>query len=178
MAHGYLMNEFLSPLSNHRGDEFGGSIENRMRFPLRVARTVRGIWPAERPVFVRISASDWVEGGWDLPQSIQLARALRELGIDLIDCSSGGSSPLAKIPLGPGYQVPFAAAIRKEAGIPTGAVGLITDAQQAEQIIAEGKADCVLLARAMLADPYWPLHAAKALGMDVAWPKQYLRAKS
>lgn len=177
MAHGYLMNEFLSPLSNHRGDEYGGSIVNRMRLPLRVAGAVREIWPVEKPVFVRISATDWVEGGWDLPQSVQLARELREIGIDLIDCSSGGSDPHAKIPLGPGYQVPFAQAIRKEAGIATGAVGLITEAQQAEQIIAQGRADCVLLGRAMLADPYWPLHAAKSLGVDVPWPKQYGRAK-
>lgn len=178
MAHGYLMNEFLSPLSNHRRDQYGGSIENRMRFPLRVAKTVREIWPTQRPVFVRISATDWIEGGWDLPQSIHLAAALRDIGIDLIDCSSGGSSPAAKIPLAPGYQVPFAAAIRKQVAIPTGAVGLITQAQQAEQIIADGQADCILLARAMLADPYWPLHAAKALGVDIPWPNQYARAKS
>ena len=176
-AHGYLLHEFLSPLSNHRGDEFGGSLENRMRFPLRVAAAVREAWPAHLPLFVRISATDWVEGGWDLPQSIEFCRALKELGIDLIDCSSGGNVPAAKIPVAPGYQVPLARAIRKEVGIATGAVGLITDPQQAEEIIATGAADAVLLARQMLRDPYWPLHAAKKLGIDLPWPKQYERAK-
>jgi 2,4-dienoyl-CoA reductase-like NADH-dependent reductase (Old Yellow Enzyme family) len=176
MAHGYLLHEFLSPLSNHRTDQYGGSFENRTRLPLRVAQTVRKLWPDNRPVFVRISATDWVEGGWDLPQSIQFARALKQIGIDLIDCSSGALVPSAKIPAAPNYQVPFAAAIRKEAGIATGAVGLITDPHQAEQIIAEGQADAVLLARAMLRDPYWPLHAAKTLGAQVTWPPQYARA--
>jgi 2,4-dienoyl-CoA reductase-like NADH-dependent reductase (Old Yellow Enzyme family) len=178
MAHGYLMHEFLSPLSNHRTDDYGGPLANRMRLPLRIAAIVREIWPKSSPVFVRISATDWVEGGWDLGQSIQLARALRDLGIDLIDCSSGGLAPKAKVPAAPGYQVPFAQAIRKEANIATGAVGLITEARQAEKIIADGQADAVLLGRAMLADPYWPLHAAKALGVDVLWPRQYLRAKT
>lgn len=177
MAHGYLMHEFLSPLSNHRQDEYGGSTANRMRLPLRVATAVREIWPARYPVFVRISASDWKEGGWDLGHSIELSKSLAAIGIDLIDCSSGGNIYDAKIPLEPGYQVPFADAIRREANIPTGAVGLITTAGQAEEIIASQKADAVLLARELLRDPYWPLHAAKELGVDVAWPKQYERAK-
>jgi 2,4-dienoyl-CoA reductase-like NADH-dependent reductase (Old Yellow Enzyme family) len=176
-AHGYLLHEFLSPLSNHRTDEYGGSLANRMRLPLRIAKTVREIWPSNLPVFVRISASDWAEGGWDLPQSIELCRRFKELGIDLIDCSSGGLVPGAKIPTEPGYQVPFAQAIRRDVGIATGAVGLITKPQEAELILAEGKADAVFLARAMLRDPYWPLHAAKALGVDVTWPLQYQRAK-
>jgi 2,4-dienoyl-CoA reductase-like NADH-dependent reductase (Old Yellow Enzyme family) len=177
MAHGYLMHEFLSPLSNQRKDEFGGSLENRMRMPLRVAVEVRSAWPKELPMFVRISCTDWVEGGWDLEQSITLAKELKKIGIDLIDCSSGGSSPGAKIPTGPGYQVPFAEAIRREAGIATGAVGMITEAKQAEAIIADGKADAILMARESLRDPYWPLHAARELGVDVSWPKQYERAK-
>lgn len=177
MAHGYLLHSFLSPLSNQRSDSYGGSLENRARLPLAVARAVRGLWPADRPVFVRISASDWIEGGWDLGQSIQLSRWLKEIGIDLIDCSSGGLSPQARIPATPGYQVPFSAAIRREVGIATGAVGLITEPAQAEQIVASGEADVVLLARAMLRDPYWPLHAALALGVDVPWPPQYERAK-
>jgi 2,4-dienoyl-CoA reductase-like NADH-dependent reductase (Old Yellow Enzyme family) len=176
-AHGYLLHEFLSPLSNHRTDQYGGSLENRMRLPLRIAKTARELWPSHLPVFVRISASDWVEGGWDLPQSIELCKRYKAIGIDLIDCSSGGLSPKARIPVGPGYQVPFAEAIRREAGIPTGAVGMITEPQEAEQIIAEGKADVILLARAMLRNPYWPLHAAKMLGADVKWPIQYERAK-
>jgi 2,4-dienoyl-CoA reductase-like NADH-dependent reductase (Old Yellow Enzyme family) len=176
-AHGYLLHEFLSPLSNHRADEYGGSLANRMRLPLRIARTVREIWPSNLPVFVRISASDWAEGGWDLTQSIELCKRYKELGIDLIDCSSGGLVPGAKIPTEPGYQVPFARAIRREVGIATGAVGLITRPQEAEQILAEGDADVVLLARAMLRDPYWPLHAAKVLGVEIAWPVQYQRAK-
>jgi 2,4-dienoyl-CoA reductase-like NADH-dependent reductase (Old Yellow Enzyme family) len=177
MAHGYLLHEFLSPLSNHRTDEYGGSLENRVRLPVRVARAVREFWPAERPVFARISASDWMPGGWDLPQSIELARRLKDAGIDLIDCSSGGLVPDARIPAGPGYQTPFATAIRREAGIATGAVGLITNAVQAEQIIATGLADVVLLARELLRNPYWPLHAARQLGADIPWPNQYLRAK-
>jgi 2,4-dienoyl-CoA reductase-like NADH-dependent reductase (Old Yellow Enzyme family) len=176
MAHGYLLHEFLSPLSNHRTDEYGGSLENRMRLPLRVAREVRRAWPKELPLFARLSVTDWAEGGWDLPQSIRLSQALKEAGVDLIDCSSGALVPHVKIPIGPGYQVPFAAAIRKEAEIPTGAVGLITDAHQADEIIADGQADVVLLARALLRDPYWPLRAAKALGEKPAWPPQYGRA--
>jgi 2,4-dienoyl-CoA reductase-like NADH-dependent reductase (Old Yellow Enzyme family) len=177
VAHGYLLHEFLSPLTNQRTDAYGGSLENRMRLPLEVARTVRQIWPAHLPVFVRLSVSDWVEGGWDLSQSIEFSRHLKRLGVDLVDCSSGGLTAEAKIPAAPGYQVPFANAIRREVGIATGAVGLITDARQAEEIVASGQADAVLLARAMLRDPYWPLHAALELGVDVPWPNQYLRAK-
>jgi 2,4-dienoyl-CoA reductase-like NADH-dependent reductase (Old Yellow Enzyme family) len=177
MAHGYLLHEFLSPLSNHRRDEYGGSLANRIRLPVRIAGAVRKIWPARWPVFVRISATDWKEGGWDLSQSIELSKALKDVGVDLIDCSSGGMVHDAKVPSEAGYQVPFAEAIRREAKIATGAVGLITDAHQAEEVIASGKADAVLLARQMLRDPYWPLHAAKELGVDVAWPKQYERAK-
>ena len=177
MAHGYLLHEFLSPLSNVRTDEYGGPPENRMRFPLRVAERVRQTWPDHLPLFVRISASDWADGGWDLPQSIEFAKRLRDLGVDLIDCSSGGAVPGAKIELGPGYQVPFARAIRAEAGVATGAVGLITDAHQADEIIRGGSADAVLLARELLRDPYWPLHAAHILGVDVPWPDQYQRAK-
>jgi 2,4-dienoyl-CoA reductase-like NADH-dependent reductase (Old Yellow Enzyme family) len=175
MAHGYLLHEFLSPLSNQRTDEFGGSLANRMRLPLRVAREVRAAWPSHLPLFVRISATDWVDGGWDLAQSIALAREFKRIGVDLIDCSSGGTSPAARVPLEPGYQVPFAQAIRRDADIATGAVGLITEAKQAEQIIAENKADAVFLARQMLRDPYWPLHAAAELGADVPWPRQYGR---
>jgi len=177
MAHGYLFHEFLSPLSNTRTDNYGGSLENRMRFPLDVAERVRNAWPDDFPLFVRISASDWMEGGWDLAQSIEFAKRLRDIGVDLIDCSSGGAVVGAKIELGPGYQVPFARAIRAEAGIATGAVGLITEPHQANEIIASGSADAVLLARELLRDPYWPLHAALALGVDVPWPDQYQRAK-
>jgi 2,4-dienoyl-CoA reductase-like NADH-dependent reductase (Old Yellow Enzyme family) len=177
MAHGYLFHEFLSPLSNHRTDEYGGSFENRIRFPLEVAQAVREVWPSRWPVFVRISASDWVDGGWDLPQSVRFCRALKEIGIDLIDCSSGGLVANAKIPAKPGYQLPFADAIRKEAKIATGAVGLITKAEDAERIIAEGHADAIFLAREFLRRPYWPLHAAHKLGVPVVWPKQYERGK-
>lgn len=177
MAHGYLFHEFLSPLSNTRTDDYGGSLENRVRFPLDVAERVRKAWPEDLPLFVRISASDWAEGGWDLAQSIEFAKGLRHLGVDLIDCSSGGAVLGAKIELRPGYQVPFARAIRAEAGIATGAVGLITEPQQADEIIASGSADAVLLARELLRDPYWPLHAARALGVDIPWPDQYQRAK-
>jgi 2,4-dienoyl-CoA reductase-like NADH-dependent reductase (Old Yellow Enzyme family) len=178
-AHGYLFHEFLSPISNHRADNYGGSFENRCRLLLEVTESVRAIWPAELPLFVRISASDWVEGGWDLPQSIQLCQKLKALGVDLIDCSSGGMTPDAKIPAGPNYQVPFAKAIRKEAGIPTGAVGIITEAEQANTIIETGEADLILMAREFLREPYWPLKAAQALNSDEAlpWPKQYERAK-
>jgi 2,4-dienoyl-CoA reductase-like NADH-dependent reductase (Old Yellow Enzyme family) len=175
MAHGYLLHEFLSPLSNQRTDEFGGSLANRMRLPLRVAREVRAAWPAHLPLFIRISVTDWVDGGWDLAQSIALAREFKRIGVDLIDCSSGGSSPTARVPLEPGYQVPFAQAIRRDADIATGAVGLITEAKQAEQIIAENKADAVFLGRQFLRDPYWPLHAAAELGAEAPWPRQYDR---
>ncbi len=177
MAHGYLLHEFLSPLSNHRNDEYGGDFAGRIKLPLRVAAAVREAFPAHLPVFVRISATDWVEGGWDLEQSVAFVRELQKIGIDLIDCSSGGTVPVAAIPAAPGYQVPFAAAIRKQVGIKTGAVGIITEPQQAESIIANGEADAVLIAREFLRDPYWPLHAAKALQVDVPYPVQYERAK-
>jgi 2,4-dienoyl-CoA reductase-like NADH-dependent reductase (Old Yellow Enzyme family) len=177
MAHGYLLHEFLSPLSNRRQDEYGGTFEARVRFPLRVAKAVREEVPALVPFFVRVSATDWAAGGWDLQDSIRFSRLLRETGVDLIDCSSGGVIPGVKIPVGPGYQVPFAAAVRNEAGIATGAVGMISEARQSEQIVASGEADAVFLARAMLRDPYWPIHAAKELGVDLPWPAQYQRAK-
>lgn len=177
MAHGYLLHEFLSPLVNHRDDEYGGSLENRMRFPLRVTRAVRGEWPEELPLFVRISATDWVEGGWDIEQSVALARELKGLGVDLMDCSSGFVVPDEPVPFGPGFQVPFAARVRNEAGIATGAVGYIVDPAQAEQILATGQADAVLLGREMLRDPYWPLHAAARLRSEISWPDQYLRAQ-
>jgi 2,4-dienoyl-CoA reductase-like NADH-dependent reductase (Old Yellow Enzyme family) len=177
MAHGYLLHQFLSPLTNQRTDEYGGPIENRMRLPVEVARAVREAFPVERPILARISATDWVEGGWDLGQSVVLARALREAGVDLVDCSSGGLVPHAKVPLAPGYQVPFAEAVRAQAGVMTGAVGLITEPQQAEAIVTGGKADLVLLARQLLRDPYWPLHAAQALGVEIPWPNQYVRAR-
>src|SRR5205085_9564907 len=148
-AHGYLLHSFCSPLSNRRTDNYGGSFENRIRLPLQIAKAVRDSWPADKPVFYRVSATDWAEGGWDLPQAIALARELKQAGIDLIDCSSGGNIATQKIALGPGYQVPFAEAIRREAGIPTGAVGLIADATQAEQIVSLGQADAVFLARAL-----------------------------
>jgi NADPH2 dehydrogenase len=176
-AHGYLLHEFLSPLSNQREDQYGGALEARMRFPLEVFAAVRATFPAHKPVGVRISATDWVEGGWDLAQSIVLARELKQRGADYVCASSGGASPLQKIALGPGYQVPFAEAIRQEAGIPTIAVGLITEARQAEAILAEGRADFVALARAMLYDPRWPWHAAAELGGSVAAPPQYWRSQ-
>jgi 2,4-dienoyl-CoA reductase-like NADH-dependent reductase (Old Yellow Enzyme family) len=175
-AHGYLIHQFLSPLSNRRSDEYGGPFENRIRFALEVAQAVRAAWPGHLPLFLRISATDWVEGGWDVGDSVELARRLGALGVDLIDCSSGGLSPQQKIALAPGYQVPFAARIRREAGIATAAVGLITTAQQAGEIVGSEQADLVLLAREFLRDPYFPLHAGKALGQEVAPPVQYLRA--
>ncbi len=177
MAHGYLLHQFLSPLSNHRNDNFGGCLDNRMRFPLEVARRVREAWPQELPVMVRISATDWVEGGWDLTQSIELCHQLKKLGIDLIDCSTAGLVPDTIIPAGPGFQTPFAAQIREQTDILTGTVGLITSAVQAEQIIATGLADVVLLARELLRDPYWPIHAAAELKADHSWPPQYERAR-
>lgn len=177
MAHGYLLHEFLSPLANQRDDEYGGSLENRMRLPLHVAAAVREVWPARLPLFVRISATDWMEGGWDLEQSLELCRQLKDLGIDLIDCSSGGMVPNATIPAGPGFQTPFAERIRHEVDIATIAVGLITDAAQAEHILRTGQADAVMLARELLRDPYWPLHAAQALHSEIMWPAQYERAK-
>jgi 2,4-dienoyl-CoA reductase-like NADH-dependent reductase (Old Yellow Enzyme family) len=175
-AHGYLIHEFLSPLSNTRTDEYGGSFDNRVRLCLEIVDAVRAVWPDRLPVFVRLSVTDWTDGGWDVDQSVELSRRLAARGVDLIDCSSGGNVPGARIPAGPGYQVPFAEQIRREAGVATGAVGLITSAEQADDIIASGRADCVLLAREMLRDPYWPLHAAHALGRPLAWPVQYLRA--
>lgn len=175
-AHGYLLHEFLSPLSNHRGDSYGGTLENRCRLTVEVATRVRHIWPESLPLFVRISATDWVEGGWSLEESVTLSAALKSAGVDLIDCSSGGLVRSAKMALGPGYQVPFAERIRKEAGIPTGAVGMITDPHQASAVIEEGKADMILMAREFLRDPYFGLHAAKALGEEVPAPVQYGRA--
>jgi 2,4-dienoyl-CoA reductase-like NADH-dependent reductase (Old Yellow Enzyme family) len=175
-AHGYLIHQFLSPLSNHRTDEYGGSFDNRIRFALQVIEAVRSVWRAGLPLFLRISATDWVSGGWDLEASVELARRVRPLGVDLVDCSSGGLSPDQKVVLGPGYQIPFAERIRREAGILTGAVGLITLPEQADEIIRSGRADLVLLAREFLRDPYFPLHAAKALGRPLTPPIQYARA--
>jgi len=177
MAHGYLLHQFLSPLSNQRQDDFGGSLENRMRLPLRITEAVRAAWPGEWPLLVRISATDWVAGGWNLEQSIVLCRELKARGVDLVDCSSGGLIPEAIIPAGPGFQVPFAAAIRREVEIKTAAVGLITAPAQAEQIIATGQADGVFLGRELLRNPCWPQQAAAALGVDLDWPPQYRRAK-
>jgi 2,4-dienoyl-CoA reductase-like NADH-dependent reductase (Old Yellow Enzyme family) len=175
-AHGYLLHEFYSPLSNQRKDEYGGSFENRIRLLLRVAKCVRDLWPAQSPVFVRISATDWKEGGWDIQQSVQLGRKLAELGIDLIDVSSAGAVPGVSIPVGYGYQTGLAETIRRDAGIKTGTVGMITDAVQAETILNTGQADMVLLAREMLRDPYWPRRAAQALGQKIKPPAQYERA--
>jgi 2,4-dienoyl-CoA reductase-like NADH-dependent reductase (Old Yellow Enzyme family) len=175
-AHGYLLHEFLSPLSNQRTDNYGGSFVNRARLVIEVADAVRSVWPEHLPLFVRISCTDWADGGWNIDESVELARLLRGHGVDLIDCSSAGLVPHAKIALGPGYQVGFAGRIKREADIATAAVGLITEPAQANEIIANGDADLVLLARAMLRDPYWALHAAAALGESIGWPKQYLRA--
>ncbi|MEO6912635.1 MAG: oxidoreductase, partial [Candidatus Baltobacteraceae bacterium] len=176
-AHGYLLHEFLSPISNQRTDLYGGSFENRIRALCEVVEAVRKIIPDQMPLFVRLSASDWIEGGWTSEDSVKLARVLKGLGVDLIDCSSGGISPDAKIAIAPGYQVPFARAIRTEAGIATGAVGMITQADQAQAIVASGAADIVLLARELLRQPYWPLLAAAKLKQSVSWPKQYERAR-
>ena len=177
-AHGYLLHEFLSPLSNQRTDDYGGSFTNRTRFVKEVAAAVRDAWPADLPLFIRISATDWVEGGWDLDQSVELAKELKTIGVDFVDCSSGGTVAQPTIPLGPGYQVPFAERIRNDAGVPTGAVGLITTPQQCEEIVSSGRADAVLIAREMLRDPYFPLRAGRELGQDITWPSQYLRAAS
>ena len=177
-AHGYLVHEFLSPISNHRTDNYGGSLENRCRFAIEIVKSVREVIPDATPLFVRISASDWVEGGWDIEQSVQLAKWLKDIVVDLIDCSSGGNVSNAKIPAGPGYQIPFSQRIKKEANILTGGVGFITTAEQADQIINSDQADFVFLAREMLRDPYWALHAAKKLNVELDnFPKQYLRAK-
>lgn len=175
-AHGYLLHEFLSPLSNHRTDEYGGSFENRVRFPLEVISKVRQIVPENLPVFVRISATDWTEGGWDLAQSIEFCRNLKEIGVDLIDCSTGGNVPHARIPVAPNYQVPFAAEIRRQAGILTAAVGMITEPKQAEEILQKGEADAVMIARQFLREPYFPFRAARELGGEIDVPKQYGRA--
>jgi len=175
-AHGYLIHEFFSPLVNTRTDEYGGSFDNRVRLCLEIVDAVRGVWPERLPLFVRISSTDWKEGGWDVDQAVELARRMLARGVDLVDCSSGGAVPDVTIPLGPGYQVSFAERIRRDAGIATGAVGLITDPHQADAIIRSGQADCVLLARELLRDPYWPLRAARELGQSIAWPVQYLRA--
>lgn len=176
-AHGYLLHEFLSPLSNTRTDRYGGSFENRTRILREVVHAVRKTWPAEFPLFVRISVTDWVDGGWTIRDSVCLAKQLQPLGVDLFDCSSGGAMPGISIPAGPGYQVPFAQQIRGEAGIPTAAVGMITEPEQADQIVRIGQADMVFLARELLRDPYWPLRAADHLHQNGPWPKQYLRAK-
>jgi 2,4-dienoyl-CoA reductase-like NADH-dependent reductase (Old Yellow Enzyme family) len=175
-AHGYLLHEFLSPLSNHRDDEYGGSFDNRTRIVREVVDAIRAVWPERLPLWMRISATDWTEGGWTIEDSVALAAQVKDRGVDLIDCSSGGNVPVAKIAVGPGYQVPFAERIRRETGVMTGAVGLITEPEQAEEILEHGRADVVLLARQLLRDPYWPLHAAKALGEPVTPPIQYLRA--
>jgi len=175
-AHGYLLHQFFSPLTNKRTDAYGGSFENRTRLVLEVVDAVRAEWPAHLPLFVRISATDWVEGGWSADESVELARLFRQHDVDLVDVSTGGLVPDARIPVGPGFQVPFAARIRNEAGIATAAVGMITDPAQADAIVAEGQADLVLLAREMLRDPYWGVHAAAALGEQASWPVQYLRA--
>jgi 2,4-dienoyl-CoA reductase-like NADH-dependent reductase (Old Yellow Enzyme family) len=175
-AHGYLIHEFLSPLVNTRIDQYGGSFANRARLCLEIVDAVRAVWPERLPLFVRISATDWAPGGWDLDQAVELSRLLRDRGVDLVDCSSGGAVPYAQIAVGPGYQVPFAERIRREANVATGAVGLITTATQAEEIIVNGRADCVLIARELLRHPYWPEHAASELGRGLPWPRQYLRA--
>lgn len=175
-AHGYLLHEFLSPLSNRRKDAYGGSFENRIRIVLEVASAVRAVWPDDLPLLLRLSATDWLDGGWSIEESVELSRKLKECGVDLVDVSSGGNSPAARIPAGPGFQSEFAARIRREAGMATAAVGMITSPAQADHVIRSGQADLVLLGRESLRDPYWPLHAAQALGQSVAWPNQYLRA--
>jgi len=175
-AHGYLIHQFLSPLSNQRTDQYGGSFENRTRLALEIVDAVRGEWPAHLPLLVRISATDWAEGGWTVDESVELSRLFKQHGVDLVDVSSGGQVANAHIPVGPGFQVQFAARIRREAGIPTAAVGLITGAVQANKVIAEDDADMVLMGRELLLDPYWPMHAAAVLGEPTSWPVQYLRA--
>jgi len=176
-AHGYLLHQFLSPLVNQRTDRWGGAFENRTRLALEITRAVRAEWPDELPVWMRLSGTDWAEGGWDIEQTVRLSAQLRELGVDLIDVSSGGAVSWQKPVVGPGYQVPLAERVRREAHVRTGAVGLITEPAQAEAILRDGKADVVLLGRELLRDPRWPQRAAKALGAEIAWPPQYLRAK-
>lgn len=175
-AHGYLLHSFLSPLSNRRTDEYGGNFDNRIRMLVETTEAVRQVWPEQKPLLVRVSATDWTEGGWDGDQTVELARRLRALGVDLLDCSSGGAVPGVSIPIKPGYQVPFAARVRREAALPSAAVGLIIDPHQAEAIIASGDADAVMLARALLRDPHWPQRAAHILDAKVRWPNQYQRA--
>ena len=177
MAHGYLLHSFLSPVSNHRKDEYGDSFDNRIRLPMQVARAVRNVWPEELPLFVRLTGTDYLENSWDISQAIMLATKLKNIGVDLIDCSSGFIAPNEKVPFAPGFQVPLAAKIRHEAKITTGAVGLITQSYQADTVICTGQADVVLLARQLLRDPYWPLKAAEELGIDISWPSQYERAR-
>ena len=177
MAHGYLIHQFLSPISNLRKDPWGGTLENRLAFPLKITAAVRNVWPENLPLFVRISCTDWVENGWDLSQSIHLSSRLKDLGVDFIDCSSGGTVPDARIPAGPGFQAVFSAAVRNAIGMATGAVGLITAPAQAEQALRTEQADAVLLGREFLRSPYWPLFAAAELGVNLDWPDQYKRAK-
>ncbi len=176
-AHGYLIHQFLSPLSNHRTDSYGGSFENRVRLLLEIVKAIYTVWPKNLPLFVRISATDWVEGGWNINEAVQLSKLLKMEGVDLIDCSSGGLVPYAKIPLAPGYQVQFAEQIKRETKLLTGAVGLITEAKQAETILENEQADLIFIARASLRDPQFAFHAAHILGDDIEWPLQYLRAK-
>ena len=176
-AHGYLLHQFLSPLSNRRQDRYGGSFENRVRLACEVVEAVRAEWPERLPLLVRISATDWAEGGWDLDQAVELARRLKDRGVDLVDCSSGGLLATARVPAGPGFQAGFAERIRREAAVPTGAVGLITGAEQADHVIRSGQADLVLMAREFLRDPYFPLRASVRLGQEGPWPRQYLRAR-
>jgi len=176
-AHGYLIHQFLSPLSNKRTDNYGGSFENRIRLLLEIVKAVQTVWPKNLPLFVRISATDWVEGGWNINEAVQLSSILKINGVDLIDCSSGGLVPNVQIPLAPGYQVPFSERIKKEAGILTGAVGLITEVQQAEDILLKEKADLIIMGRESLREPYFALRAAHVLGDDITWPVQYSRAK-
>jgi len=177
LAHGYLAHQFMSPLSNRREDGYGGPLANRIRFAREVTGAVREVWPERLPILARVSATDWVEGGWTVDEVVELARALKELGADLVDVSSGGTSPTAKVPAGPGYQTAFAERVRREAGVATGAVGMITSPEQAEHILRTGQADLVLLAREMLRDPYWALHAAQRVRGEVRWPDPYLRAR-
>jgi 2,4-dienoyl-CoA reductase-like NADH-dependent reductase (Old Yellow Enzyme family) len=176
-AHGYLLHQFLSPLSNQRADNYGGSLENRMRFPLEIVQAIRKAWPDSLPLFIRISATDWVDGGWTLEESVEFCKKVKTLGVDVVDASSGGMVPYAQIKLSPGYQVPFAEKIKKEAGIHTMAVGMVTEPSQADALIREGKADLVALARVFLRDPYWVFNAAHELNVDIPWPVQYGRGK-
>ena len=176
-AHGYLIHEFLTPLVNLRSDEYGGTFENRTRIVREIVEAIRKVWPERLPLWLRLSCTDWTEGGWTIEDSVALARMVKPMGVDLIDCSTGGAVPRARMPIGPGYQTPFAERIRREVGIPTGAVGLITSPEQAQHIVATGQADVVLLARELLRDPHWPLRAAHVLKQEITWPVQYERAK-